>query len=411
MDAIHAKPLPLRPNLEQYKKQAKDLLRACKAGDTEALRRINDQWPDFGPASATRTAEGCVLADAQHTIAREHGFLSWPRFSKHLRGLEHGEVRDFETAVDAIVGGDLATLGSLLDDNPALVRQRSTRTHGAALLHYVAANGVENYRQKTPANAVEIADLLLGRGAEPDATATMYGGDATTLEMLVSSQHPADAGVQVALVDKLVDFGAAVDGPKNDGEPLLTAVLFQYARAAEALVRRGARVDSIVIAAGLGREDLVRSFVADDGSLRPEVRLVTIRAPRVRRDARANLEWALVCAAALGHTAVVEFLADRGVDPGVRGFAGLTALHWAAAAADLPLVDLLLARHAPLEDRDNHHHATVLGCALWAATKDSPPPDALRTVERLLEAGARTDAVEFPTGNDAVDEVLRARAG
>lgn len=405
MDAIDAKPLPPRPSLEQYKKQAKDLVRACRAGDPEALGRILGQRAS-GDEQTSRAA-GTALTDAQHAIAREHGFLSWPKFSKHLQGLEHGTVRDFEAAVDAIVMGDLATLTALLDDTPALVRQRSTRTHGATLLHYVAANGVENFRQKTPANAVQIADLLLSRGAEPDATAVMYGGDATTMEMLVSSQHPADAGVQVALVDKLIDFGARANGPKDDGEPLLTAVLFQYAGAAEALVRRGARVDNIVTAAGLGREDLVRSFVADDGGLRPEARLVTIRAPRVRRDAQANLEWALVCAAALRHAAVVEFLADRGVDLGVRGFAGFTALHWAAAKADLPLVDLLVARHAPLEDRDNHHHTTALGCAVWAATGDKPPEDAVRTVERLLEAGARTDAVKLPTGNEAVDELLR----
>ena len=85
--------------------------------------------------------------------------------------------------------------------------------HGATLLHYVAANGVEGYRQMTPPNAVAVATMLLEAGAEPDALADMYGGQHATMSMLVSSDHPARAGVQVPLVDTLVDFGAAVEAP------------------------------------------------------------------------------------------------------------------------------------------------------------------------------------------------------
>ena len=48
----------------------------------------------------------------------------------------------------------------------------------ATLLHYVAANGVEGYRQLTPPNAVAIADALLDAGADVDALADMYGGRA-----------------------------------------------------------------------------------------------------------------------------------------------------------------------------------------------------------------------------------------
>jgi len=39
------------------------------------------------------------------------------------------------------------------------------RRHHATLLHYVGANGIESFRQKTPANAVDIARLLLDAGA------------------------------------------------------------------------------------------------------------------------------------------------------------------------------------------------------------------------------------------------------
>ena len=143
-----------------------------------------------------------------------------------------------------------------------LVHARSTRVthfdppvHGATLLHYVAANGIEGYRQKTPPNAVAVARLLLERGAEPDALAGMYGGRHATMSMLVSSEHPAVAGLQVALVDTLVDFGASVEarGSGAWASPLMTALAFGYSAAADALVRRGARVDTLSAAAGLGR--------------------------------------------------------------------------------------------------------------------------------------------------------------
>ena len=54
-------------------------------------------------------------------------------------------------------------------------------------------------------------------GAEVDALAGMYGGQCTTMSLLVSSCHPAEAGVQVALVDTLLDYGAAVEG-RGSGE-------------------------------------------------------------------------------------------------------------------------------------------------------------------------------------------------
>ena len=70
----------------------------------------------------------------------------------------------------------LRALKRILRDNPTLIRARSSREHGATLLHYVSANGVEGYRQRTPKNIVAIARLLLDAGAEVDATADVYGG-------------------------------------------------------------------------------------------------------------------------------------------------------------------------------------------------------------------------------------------
>ena len=91
---MDAKELPARPSLEQYKKQAKDLLKAFKAvparqsGDPQAIRRIKKHHPRLGkmPETELRVAK-FALADAQLVVAREHGFESWPKFSKLVEAL------------------------------------------------------------------------------------------------------------------------------------------------------------------------------------------------------------------------------------------------------------------------------------------------------------------------------------
>ena len=73
---------PARPNLDQYKKQAKDLLKACKAGDAVSMQRIGLHLPERRNRG-TRFS----LADAQFTIARRHRFESWTKFAKHVEAL------------------------------------------------------------------------------------------------------------------------------------------------------------------------------------------------------------------------------------------------------------------------------------------------------------------------------------
>ncbi|HTD55299.1 MAG TPA: hypothetical protein VK670_07940, partial [Silvibacterium sp.] len=76
---------PSRPNLEQYRKQAKELARECTLGDAEAWVRVRRQHPRFyGAAKAEAFAAKVSLTDAQLVIAREHGFESWPKFAKHI---------------------------------------------------------------------------------------------------------------------------------------------------------------------------------------------------------------------------------------------------------------------------------------------------------------------------------------
>jgi len=407
---MDAKQLPSRPNLEQYKKQAKDLVRACKSDangratwaglaqqfgltERQVIQRIKKHHPRLGNlADSDILSARFALADAQWVIAREHGFNSWPKFVKHIEAVtrDSSPVSQFESAVEAIITGDITTIESLLRENPELVRERSTRAHRATLLHYVAANGVEDYRQKTPKNAVLVAETLLRAGAEVDALAETYGGGAqqTTLNLLVSSVHPAKVGAQAALVETLLDFGAAINGVEDDESPLITALAFDYQDAAEALARRGARVDNIVTAASLGREDLVRSFVNADGSLKAGVPLLAIRWLQLPKDPKANMELALVWAARLGRAGVVEFLLQKGVDPGVKDGWGYTALHSAASNGHLEAVEALLEWNAPLEAK-NGYDGTALDQTIWTTVHEGLVENHVSIIQRLIAVGAK----------------------
>jgi len=109
-------------------------------------------------------------------------------------------VAQFETAADAIVTGDVTTLERLLAENRELIRARSMRRHHSTLLHYVAANGIEYFRQKTPRNAPDVAGLLLRAGADIESVADMYGGGWTTIGLVATSITPVVSGVLIPLL-------------------------------------------------------------------------------------------------------------------------------------------------------------------------------------------------------------------
>jgi hypothetical protein len=70
--------LPVHPNLEYYRKQAKHLHRMYATGDTAAEARVADVLGD-------RAAERFLLNDAQFVLAQEHGFLTWAEFRSHIQ--------------------------------------------------------------------------------------------------------------------------------------------------------------------------------------------------------------------------------------------------------------------------------------------------------------------------------------
>src|SRR5262245_33966972 len=261
--------LPYRASLDDYQRQAEALFTALQSGDEAAAWRFKWMHPLFRGKSVTDVRAATLdLADAQHVIAHDYGFETWSDLAEFVGAVrEGGPVERFESAVEAVVAGDVATLRAMLREHPELPWARSTRRHHATLLHYVAANGVEGGRQKTPANAVEVAKVLLDAGAEVDALADMYEARCTALSMLVSSCHPAEAGLQVALTETLLDYGAALEGPGSRWQSaLLTALAFGYLDTARAIARRGPPVNDLAVAAGLGQLAAAASLLpAADG--------------------------------------------------------------------------------------------------------------------------------------------------
>jgi hypothetical protein len=198
--------LPIRDQLDR---QAHRILEGHRAGDRAVVTHITCWHPKLVCHSADDIMNSAfTLDDARQTIAREYGFADWSDVD--ARDTSPPDL-DFEIAVDTLLSGNAEKLRGLLSGDPSLVHRRSSFGHRSTLLHYVGSNGVETHRQKVPLNLAEIARLLLDAGADVNATANMYGGGSTTLGLLVTSDHPAKAGVTGDVLKVLMDAGAKQD--------------------------------------------------------------------------------------------------------------------------------------------------------------------------------------------------------
>ena len=243
-------------SVEQLEQTARDLASAVESGDAAALERLREHFGREVRAVELREAvhhrlhalrpdgaadPASLDAGAKFLIAHDYGFSSWADLERHVVELSRADsaVSIFEAAVEAVLSGDVEVLQAMLKSRPSLVLERSARAHRSTLLHYVSANGVEDYRQRTPERIVEVARLLLAAGAEVDAPSDP--GRGTALGLVATSYPPARAGVQIPLMECLLDAGASPDGLAGRG-----ARLAQYGRmsAVELLLQKGVLVDT-----------------------------------------------------------------------------------------------------------------------------------------------------------------------
>ena len=342
--------LPSNASIDHLGHQAKDLLAAHAARDSQVAQRIREFHPRFHKATdAVIFDTKLKLSDAQLTIAREHGFPSWARLRKHIEKPSHADnlnvphherIEDavFRRAVDLLDAGDAEGLRIYLSGHPGIVYQRVVFEEGnyfrnPALLEFAAENPIR--RGKLPPSIVSVAKVILDAGARTDQSAMDE-----TLGLVCSGRVPRECGVQAPLIALLCDYGADPDGAMP---PALVHGEFD---AVNELIRRGASI-TVSVAAATGRTEDARQALASSSD--------------------EDRHRALALAAQFGYTEIVRLLLDAGEDLNRYNPAGFhshsTPLHQAAWAGHFEVVRLLVERGARLDMQDTLFQGTPAG---WA---------------------------------------------
>ena len=394
------KPVPTRvlrehPDLDQLKRQAKELLDAFRAADAAAGAEVAAHFDGADRATF-------ALHDAQLVLARAYGFDSWPRLKAFVEGvsgasrmikpveLKSESRRDTWDTIVAAAAGDVATLRRLLERDPRLARAGywyapavhfATREgHLEAVRHLLGSgadperNGLndrnliemarerghediaqmlEQERERRGRVVAQPADHPIHRAAargEVDAIRMMLDADAALVNLGsrrgITPLHCAALGGSRQAVNLLLDRGANIHA-RNPGD--LQAIDFAIwgdrptvnDDVARLLVSRGATYD-LTIASALGDFAGVRQMLDDNPARIRETR------PNGRRPLSASVEF--------GHDDIARLLLERGANPrweepdAPRG----TSVHSASRMGNLAMVKLLLEHGAdPNEDIDS----------------------------------------------------------
>ena len=274
----------------------------------------------------------------------------------------------FHPAIAAIRSGDLETFKALVIQDPTLATSRSSTSH-PTLLQCVALEGQGDGKDKP--NNVEMARVLIEAGAE------------------INQPLVATASIDNrAVAELLLDHGAALDGT-GGWSPIEEALYWNSKDVLALLLERGAAVQNLRIAAGLGRTDLIEGYFNADGSLRPEAGKINWPWGGLETIARSNFdqagrqkladqvnEWsqdrqgiinnAFVYACMHGHIEAARLLLQKGAEidvvPGGFDYAG-TGLHYAALNGQRAMVEFLLQQGADREVKDTKVGSTAAG---WA---------------------------------------------
>ncbi|HEV8496938.1 MAG TPA: hypothetical protein VGQ56_08760 [Gemmatimonadaceae bacterium] len=199
MPSAFRRSLPARPDLEQQKKLAKDLIRAFRAGDREAIARMRAELPDKAQLS---------LADAQFVLAREYGFSSWRDLKKRIEKDAAAQRPPIERFKRAVHEGDASALRMVLEQHEELRSSLDAPIFGFDSPALVAVSG---------SNQVDMIDVLLEFGADPNRRSDWWGG----------GFHPLHSATGIA-AEHLMAAGAVPDAcaaANLDRPDLLAAIL------------------------------------------------------------------------------------------------------------------------------------------------------------------------------------------
>ena len=328
--------LPVRPDLKQLHRQAKELLRALHAGEADAI----GQWREHQPESSDPAA--AKLADAQLVLARSYQASSWTRLVHAVQ------------LADAIWRDDLNTVRALITGNSALIHEHvliRTDSNWGPPMTYAANLGRDR-----------IIRLLHSHGAkdlEPAAGRAALQGKIDTVRMIYelagkpSLEKWSLAGPAYTLsVDGtaiLFALGARIVGPEGVDRNAMEHLLGTDSRnppakhrILEMYVEHGFEPpDTPVMALHRGRIDLLEAHLGRDPDLLTrtfDIADVFPLAPACARDpytaqgTPVHGTTLLHLAAYFDEVEIAEWLLDRGMDPDARaaidadGFGGYTAL-------------------------------------------------------------------------------------
>ena len=277
----------------------------------------------------------------------------------------------FYPAIAAIKSVDVEKLKTLVAADPSLATSRSSTSH-PTLLQCLVLDA------KDKPNSVAMAQVLIDAGAELN--------------------EPLGAAGSIdnrAVAELLLDRGAAIDGT-GGWSPLEEALYWNSRNVIALLLERGAKVQNLRVAAGLGRLDLIQSYFNADGSLKPEAGKInwpwgdreTIAcsnhdaagkqklADRVNawsQDRQGIINNAFVYACMHGHIEAAKLLLEKGAEinvvPGGFDYAG-TGSHYAALNGHRAMVEFLLDQGADRNVKDTKVGSTAAGWAEYGGHPD-----------------------------------------
>jgi ankyrin repeat protein len=254
--------LPVRPDLDQLRRQAKELLRALHAGDAAAIAELAEHHPDHTDAAAAK------LTDARLVLARSYQAPSWPRLVQAVR------------LADAIWRDDLDVVRELVTSNPkllhekVLIRQDSNwgppmsyaanlgRDRIIRFLHERGATDVKYAAGRAALQGqIETARMLYDFAGRPQLDDDALGGPAYTLNVEgtklllgLGARVRDDAGRRLSPVDVVLETDSRNPEAKH-------AILEMYAREGLELP------DTPVMALHRGRIDLLERHLERDPEL------------------------------------------------------------------------------------------------------------------------------------------------
>src|SRR5262245_28445462 len=122
--SLPTRSLRAHPDLEQLRRQAKELLQAFVSGEERAVAEVNTHYRGANPADF-------ALHDAQLVLARAYGFHSWPKLKAHVDGVT------LRRLIQAVRADDLAGVRATLKVRPELAHMSMDNLH---VLHHAVLN-------------------------------------------------------------------------------------------------------------------------------------------------------------------------------------------------------------------------------------------------------------------------------